>query len=226
MNLIGKMLTALKNEGFYLSFDKFLEGIDNRIKVVIVTTPFKRYSDVFMLDDAKISLTYPSNMYQKYGFMIQGIGVETTLGVYSIEIPLTCIDPRLGIEYNLSSIQDILPQIREVKNILFGVDKEVIVVPTKKCYTGDPFQNENSDDMENPPIEVPVIRPIKIMEVNAVYAINEAGGRDPIYNEYIDENKDMDKQNPISIDNPILYLSIITFSVISLAIYLLMKRLH
>ena len=225
MNLIGKMLTALKNEGFYLPFDKFLEGIGNRIKVVIITTPFKRYTDNFMLDEAKISMTYPSDIYQKYGFMIQSIGPETIMGVYSIEIPLACKDPSIGIEYNLSSIQDILPEIREVKNILFGEDKEVIVIPTRKCYTGDPFQNENSDNVDRTHMEMPVIRPIKIKEVNAVYALNEAGGRDNVSNEYINEYGDVEKSNSILTYNPTLFLSMLIISVVSLVIYLVVKRL-
>ncbi|GEM_PF-6514782 len=189
MNWIGKALKALEREGFYLPIDKFLDGINNRIRIVILETPFKRYTDNFSLDLEHISITDPSNIYPKYGFIIQAMGPETYFGVYSIEIPVACVDPTFNVEYNLSSITDILGSIREIKNALFGYEKEVIIIPTKKCYNGNPFTGPGSEDIENRAKDIELYKPILVKVINYGYVVDT-----PV--ETKDSTKDLMDQKP------------------------------
>jgi len=218
MNWIVKMLRALNNEGFYLPFNKFLEGIGGKIKVVIIKTPFKRYSDEFILDASQISMTDPSYIYMKYGFMIQSIGPETYFGVYSMEIPLSCNDPSIGIKYNISSIQDILDRIRQVKNILFGIDKEVIIIPTKECYTGNPFTKSDSKNIDNSSKEISMLKPIMVKEINMTYTYKEYTKTMKSTEHYGDKNDLQDTHYPSVKENQGLYLGIIILILLILAI--------
>ncbi len=226
---IKKLLGALYEEGLHIPLSDFLEAINHKVNVVVITTPFQRETFGLKIDDSIENMLKYQESFERFGFVIQHITVEFWMGVYSMEIPLACTYPELGINYSYSSIEEVFDGVIEAKNLIFGKDRVVIIIPSKKCYVGDPFQSDSSSaGGEDISIELP-IDPVKVKSLVATIDADVYNGasssNDPV-SKVVDRNElstdssglDNESQKPAIYDTySFLLLSIMALiSVLSL----------
>ncbi len=162
--------------------------------------------------------------------MIQGIQVVTTLGVYALEIPLSCSLPDVGVEYNISSIVDILDGVIDIKNLLFGIDKEVIIIPTRKCYSVEPFPRGGTETLDMTQMDIPTIHPMKVREIYNVYIVSESAQVDRSMDKELIYNEGDNPHKSDSLNVTSKYISLILSSIaiigISTILFWMKRRGH
>ncbi len=132
---VAEMIAALNKEGFNIDINSFLYGLKSRVNVVFIKSPFNPYVTSHLTEKIVSAFESSSNevVFDRYKFVVKGIGVSTYLGSYYAIIPLSCKLREVNINYSYSSIEDVLPYIEKFGFDLFGYEYPLIVVPISNC---------------------------------------------------------------------------------------------